>query len=400
MNIKLEINNYDHEGRGIAKYNGKIVFVPKTIKGEIVEANIIKEKKNYCVANVVNFLKTSNERINPACPYYDKCGGCNFLHMDYSLEEKIKVENVINILKKYASIDIFPKILKTDNECNYRNKITLKIENNKWGYYNSESHNFVQIENCQIAKKSINQIITDKKYLNIPSGTITIRSNYNDEIILKITTPNKYKIDINSLIKNNKIVGIIVNDKIFYGENSFIERVNHFLFKVNIDSFFQVNLDILNKIFDLIGKQNYQTVADVYCGVGTLGIAIKKDKLYGIEIVQDAVQDAIVNSKINKQNNNMFLLGDASKLEKINDKIDTIIIDPPRSGLNKKTLNTILNFNPANIIYMSCNPHTLARDLNVLKENYKIKDFYICEMFPRTKHVESVVLLYRKSLEK
>ena len=183
-----------------------------------------------------------------------------------------------------------------------------------------------------------------------------------------------------------------MNNKLIYGEDYYIEKVGKYLFKVNINSFFQINLNILSKVFDLISKDKYKTVVDLYCGVGTLGIALNKDKLYGIEIVPEAITDAIKNSEINKQNN-LYMLGDSSKISKIEDKIDCIIVDPPRSGLNNKTINNILKFNSKSIIYMSCNPITLARDLNILKEKYLVKKIYILNMFPKTKHVECVCFL-------
>ena len=392
MNIKLEINSFDHEGRGIGKYNNKVVFVPNAIPGEIVEIEIIKDKKTFSEGKIISYIKKSPKRIEASCPFYNKCGGCSFEHISIDDEKKVKTNNVINIIKKYANLDVLPIFIDSDKEYNYRNKIELKIENGNWGYYNSLSHNFVKINKCLIAKDSINRIIENKNYFDIKNGSIIIRCNYIDEIIIKIDTSDKYNIDIDNLIKNNKIVGIIVNNKLIYGEDYYIEKVGKYLFKVNINSFFQINLNILSKVFDLISKDKYKTVVDLYCGVGTLGIALNKDKLYGIEIVPEAITDAIKNSEINKQNN-LYMLGDSSKISKIEDKIDCIIVDPPRSGLNNKTINNILKFNSKSIIYMSCNPMTLARDLNILKEKYLVKKIYILNMFPKTKHVECVCFL-------
>lgn len=392
MNIKLEINSFDHEGRGIGKYNNKVVFVPNAIPGEIVEIEIIKDKKTFSEGKIISYIKKSPKRIEASCPFYNKCGGCSFEHISIDDEKKVKTNNVINIIKKYANLDVLPIFIDSDKEYNYRNKIELKIENGNWGYYNSLSHNLVRINKCLIAKDSINRIIENKNYFDIKNGSIIIRCNYIDEIIIKIDTSDKYNIDIDNLIKNNKIVGIIVNNKLIYGEDYYIEKVGKYLFKVNINSFFQINLNILSKVFDLISKDKYKTVVDLYCGVGTLGIALNKDKLYGIEIVPEAITDAIKNSEINKQNN-LYMLGDSSKISKIEDKIDCIIVDPPRSGLNNKTINNILKFNSKSIIYMSCNPMTLARDLNILKEKYLVKKIYILNMFPKTKHVECVCFL-------
>lgn len=394
MNTKVRIYNYDHEGKGISRIDNKIIFIPDSIEGELLDISITEDKNNYSIGKINNIIEPSPKRIKPKCPYYEKCGGCSYQHLPLSDEENIKTYLVKDIINKYTGIDINP-IFISSKEYNYRNKIELKIENSNWGYYNSNSHNLIPIDNCLLAKDSINNIIKSKDLFNIKEGTITIRSNYNDEILIKIESNDKVDINIDELTNKNKIIGIILNNKLIYGEDTFIQRIGGYLFKVNINSFFQINLDILKEVFKLISKDNLGNVADLYCGVGTLGIASKNSKLYGIEIIPEAIKNALDNSKLNKQNN-LYLLGDSSKIKEIKDHIDSIIIDPPRSGLNKPTLSNILDIKPNNIIYMSCNPITLARDLNELKEQYQIKEFYILNMFPRTKHIECLCFLERK----
>ena len=393
MNIKIE--KYDNSGRGIGYYNKKIIFVPGTIIGEIVNVDIIEEKDKYMIGKVNKVISPSTIRLTSKCPYYDKCGGCEFMHL--SIDEEIRIKtNILKELLERNNINV-PKIniIQSDNKYNYRNKITLKVLNNKFGYYNSGTHNFTKIDYCYLAKDSINNIIKSQNLFNILSGEITIKSNYNDEILIKITSNDSVNINIDKLINDNKIVGIIVNDKLIYGENEYIEKVNNYLFKVNINSFFQVNLNILEKISKLLNQKSYHNVVDLYCGVGTLGMFVNKDKLYGIEIVKEAVINASINAKINKQNN-MYMLGDSSKISKINSDIDCIIIDPPRSGLNKETIKNIITIKPDNLIYMSCNPITYVRDMQVLNKLYDVEEFYYLEMFPRTKHMECISLLHRK----
>lgn len=393
MNIKIE--KYDNQGRGIGYLNKKIVFVPNTVIGETVEIEIVEEKDKYIVGKVINVISPSTIRIKSKCPYYDKCGGCEFMHLSMDEELRIKT-NILTDLLKRNNIDV-PKInvIQSNNKYNYRNKITLKIVNNEFGYYNSGTHNFTKIDYCYLAKDSINNIIKSYNLFKVSSGEITIRSNYNDEILIKITSNEKVDVDIEKLINDNKIVGIIVNDKVIYGENDYIEKVNNYLFKVNINSFFQVNLNILEKIEKILHAKKYHNVVDLYCGVGTLGMFVNKDKLYGIEIVKDAVINASINAKINKQNN-MYMLGDSSKISKINSDIDCIIIDPPRSGLNKETMKNIVTIKPDNLIYMSCNPLTFVRDMQILNKIYKVDEFYYLEMFPRTKHMEVLCTLKKK----
>lgn len=391
MTTKLKINALDHQGNGISKIDNKVIFIPNTLPDEKVEVEITKDKKNYLEGKQVNIIESSPKRIESKCPYYQECGGCNYLHVDIKEEEKIKLDIVKDILKRYADLNINPTFISS-KENSYRNKVEFKIKDGNFGYYNASSHNFIKIEKCLLAKDAINELINDKELFNIQNGEIIIRCNYNNELLIKIITTDKYDINVDELTKKHKIVGIIVNNKLIFGEDSFIERIGGYLFKVNLNSFFQINLDILNEVFNIIKKENFGTVVDLYCGVGTLGMAVKKDKLYGIEIIPEAVKDAIKNAKINNQDN-LYMLGDSSKIKEIKDDIDTIIIDPPRSGLNKETLENVLNINPNNLIYMSCNPLTLARDLNLIKNSYEINDFYVLNMFPRTKHIECICLL-------
>lgn len=396
MNIKID--KYDNEGRGIGYYNNKIVFVPNTVIGETVKASIIQEKEKYILAKLDQVITPSSIRLQSKCPYYDKCGACSFMHISLDEELRIKHNNLKELFKRHNLNINDIKIIQSKEKYNYRNKITLKIKDNNFGYYNESSHDFIKIKYCYLAKDSINNIIKQQNLFNIKEGEITIRSNYNNEILIKIDTKEKPTINIEKLIQSNKIVGIIINNKTIYGENYYIEKINNYLFKVNINSFFQVNNNILEQISNILNKKTYNTIVDLYCGVGVLGTFINKQKCYGIEIIPDAITNAITNSKMNKQNN-LYMLGDSSNITKIKDKIDCIMIDPPRSGLNKETLKNIIKIKPQELIYMSCNPITLVRDLQILNNLYNIEETYMLEMFPRTKHVETIVKLVRKKLD-
>lgn len=392
MSINVKIDSLDHQGRGIAHHNGKVIFIPNTIPGEEAEIELIIEKKNYSIGKVIKYNVYSINRNKVKCPYYLNCGGCNISHFFYDKQIEFKTNNLINILSKYGNLNINPKIIELNNVFYYRNKITLKILNYKWGYYKEETHEFIEIKHCMIAKDSINKIIDNKKLFNIKDGEILIRSNYNDELLISINSNRNYEIDISNLRKENKIVGIIVNDKIVHGEDFFMEKINNYFFKVNYKSFFQINLNILEKVFEILGQKKYKTIIDLYCGVGTLGIPVKKEKLFGIEI-SSSVKDALYNAKLNKQSNNFYILGNAAKIKEIKDIIDMIIIDPPRKGSDIETLDYIIKSNSKELIYMSCNPVTLARDLNILKNHYKINDIYLLDMFPQTYHIETIVML-------
>ena len=393
-NIKIEKISYD--GKGIGYIDGKVAFVSNALPNEIVNAKIIKENKNYYECETQEIIEKSKNRIKPACPYFNECGGCSYMHVTHEDEVEYKVNALKEILKRNAAIDANVSTIISNNELGYRNKLSLKVENYEFGFYKEESHEFIKIDECLLASLAIRNIFKLKEYLKFKEGNILIRSNFNDEIIIKINSESSVDLNIEKLKEHIKLVGIIINKKVIYGEDYFIEQVHNYFYKVNINSFFQINLNILDKVINLLRKKEYNTVADLYCGVGTLGIPLKKQKLYGIEIVKEAVIDAIYNAKINKQDNK-YLLGSAEAINKINAKIDTIIIDPPRAGLNKKTLDFLINYQSDNLIYMSCNPMTLAKNLKSLSTVYNIEEVFYLDMFPRTKHIECVSVLSRKA---
>lgn len=392
-NIKIEKISYD--GKGIGYIDGKVAFVSNALPNEIVNAKIIKENKNYYECETQEIIEKSKNRIKPACPYFNECGGCSYMHVTHEDEVEYKVNALKEILKRNAVIDANVSTIISNNELGYRNKLSLKVENYEFGFYKEESHEFIKIDECPLASLAIRNIFKLKEYLKFKEGNILIRSNFNDEIIIKINSESSVDLNIEKLKEHIKLVGIIINEKVLYGEDFFIEQVHNYFYKVNINSFFQINLNILDKVINLLRKKEYNTVADLYCGVGTLGIPLKKQKLYGIEIVKEAVIDAIYNAKINKQDNK-YLLGSAEAINKINAKIDTIIIDPPRAGLNKKTLDFLINYQSDNLIYMSCNPMTLAKNLKSLSTVYNIEEVFYLDMFPRTKHIETICLMKKK----
>lgn len=402
MNIKnnVKVEKLDDFGRGIGYVDNKIIFIRDVMIGEVVDVNIIKETNKYYEGEVIKYIKKSNDRVNVSCPYYKFCGGCNILHMNYDNQIEYKKDKLKNILKKFSNLNIDIDVIKNKDVIGYRNKIELKIQDNRWGYYNSSTHNFVEIDKCLLAKDSINKVIENKKYINVNNGSITIRSNYNDEILLCIETKDKVDIDVDSLKKNIKLVGIIVNDDTFYGDNFFYEMINNKLFKVNYNSFFQINNYITKEMIKVINDNcKGKILLDLYCGVGFLGQAIdyEFDKIYGIELNRNSVIDAINNAKINKINNTYYMCGDSSKLiSNIKENIDTLIIDPPRSGLYKNMVNDVLNISSDKIIYVSCNPITLGRDINLLKEKYMVEKIYLLDMFSNTFHFESVCVLKLK----
>ena len=400
---KVTIENLDDFGRGIAHINNKVVFVENALPEEEVEIEIIKDKKSFSEAKVTKYLKFSKNRVESICPYFDACGGCNLLHLEFLNTLIFKQNKIKNLLKKHKlNYDKELEIFKNDNPIYYRNKVSLKIENGHLGYYEENTHKLLEIKECLMAKRSINEVIKNYKLLHLENAKLNIRSNYNDEILIIIEANAKeYNIELAKLKEKIKLVGIIYNNKTIYGENFFYERVNGKLFKVSYNSFFQINENITSKLFTLIENNldKDSIVLDLYSGVGTLGIVAssKAKTVYSIEIIKNAVLNGITNAKLNQKTNIKFMLGDVAKLvDKVNLAFDTIIVDPPRKGLDKKTREFILKKLPTKIIYVSCNPNTLMRDLKELESIYEIRDYKILDMFSYTYHVESFCVLKRK----
>ena len=400
MDKIVTIEKLDNFGRGIF-FEDKISFVSNALPGEEVKVSLIKETSKYKEYKADEIIKPSPKRIEYTCPYYLTCGGCQLGHMSYKDTIDFKLNKVKEILNKFKISYNDISIVDNPNPYNYRNKVELKCLNNKIGYYEYNTHTLTSISNCLIASNAINDAIKELSNLELEDCDIIIRSNYNDELLLWFKSNNKLNINRDMFSKDLKIASIILNNNVIYGEDHLIMKVDNYLFKCSYDAFFQINPYICEKISpyikDLIPSNS--TIADLYCGVGFLGVlaSSKAKKVYGIEIVENAIKDAIINAKINKIDNMYFMLGDVSNsFSKIEDNIDYLIVDPPRSGLDSTTINTIIENKINNILYMSCDPNTLARDLNVLQDYYNIRKIKCFDMFSYTYHVESICVLERK----
>ena len=401
--MNVEIVKFDNNGRGIGYLNNKIIFVPKTVPGDIVKIQVTLEKKDYLEGILVEILTPSKLRQKPICPYFDECGGCDLMHISLSESLEYKLKKVNDLLKRNKIDYEVTKIIKSKNAYNYRDKVTLKVVNNHIGFFCNDTHKLVKINYCYLCKDAINNLIKDLPLLNISNGEVVIRCNYNDELLLSVNSLDKIE-NIDTIVNNHKIVGIINNDKCVYGEDYFIDKINNYLFKVSYNSFFQINPFICSELFKLIEKYtvNSNNVLDLYSGVGTLSIVASNNskKVLGVEIVNNAVIDANLNKCLNRCENVDFICSDTKNiLNKITSDFDTLILDPPRSGVANKVLNKILEVKPNKIIYVSCNPNTLVRDLKLLESDYSIKGLKLLDMFPETEHVECIVLLSCKENE-
>ena len=406
--MEVVIEKMNHQAMGIAKINGKVVFIPKVIVGDIVDIDIIKEYKNYNIGRVNKIIKNGSKRVDVLCPYYDICGGCSISAYTYQDELEYKVNNVIDIFKR-NEIDIKPNIIKSDNRYGYRNKITLQVSNGIIGLYEEDSNKIVDVDKCLLVSDKLNEIIDIiKKNINVNKcNKIVIRDTYYGIMIIFYGSVNNEEV-IKYLDK--KVVSIYTYDnkyKCIYGEKYLYEMIGEYKYRISPDSFFQVNSRTVNKLYNkvveyAIKNEKKDNLVDLYCGTGTIGIYLSKyfNNIIGIELNKQAVEDAKENVKINSVNNIEFYAGDVGKI--INDQIkaDVIVVDPPRSGLDKRTKDILLKIKANKIVYVSCNPLTLARDIKELDNGYELGEITLVDMFPNTHHVESVCVLCRKILIK
>ena len=386
--LVVKIENLDHFGRGIAKVNNMPIFVENSLIDEEVEIVVTKEKKNYMEGIVRKYIKTSPLRVVSKCPYYDKCGGCDLLHLSYEEQLKYKENKVKEIIKKFSGLDCVNSIVGS-KQFNYRNKITLQV-NKDIGYFKKRTNDIIAIDKCLLVDDKINKIIKGLKKIDVSKvNKIVIRvTNLESMVVFYGNISNKIELDVDT---------IIINDKIIKGNGYIKENINDINFIISPTSFFQVNnigmINIYNKVLEYIDGGN---VLDLYCGTGTIGIYISKkaNKVLGIELNKEAIKDAIFNKKINNIYNIDFISGDVGTiLSQNNFKADIVIVDPPRSGLDNNSISNIIKIHPNKIIYVSCNPVTLARDLNILKEHYDVLEITPFDMFGNTYHVECVCLL-------
>ncbi|MGE5455864.1 MAG: 23S rRNA (uracil(1939)-C(5))-methyltransferase RlmD [Ignavibacteriales bacterium] len=396
--MKVTINNLDHQGRGIGKIDNKIIFIPNTLVDEVVDVDILKQKSKFLEGKVIDYIKQSEHRINPICPYFNNCGGCDLLHLKYEKQCEFKEDKVKNIINKYTRLDnVVRTIIPSENIYYYRNKVTFQVYK-KVGFYKEKSYVVVPIEKCYITNEKINNIIPYLNKLDLSKvDKIVVRCS--NKIMVVFYCEDIDREDVLYRL-SDYVDTIIINDEVIYGDGYITEKLGNLTFKISANSFFQVNtkqtINLYQKVLRYCDLSGNEKVLDLYCGTGTIGLYISDycKEVLGIDNVSEAIDDANENKKLNNKNNIKFLLGDSKdKISDIYFKPDIVIVDPPRVGLNKSVIESIIELKPSKVIYVSCDPMTLARDLNIFKENYNIVDITPVDMFPQTYHVESVTLL-------
>ena len=396
----MQIKKLDYEGRGIAKEENKVIFVPRALINEVVKTKVLKRNKSYEIHTIEEIIEKSPQRVESYCPFASKCGGCSYDIISYEDSLKYKKEGFKELLTK-NHIDISDiQIIPSHPSKNYRNKITLKVKKSQFGYYKEESHEFVPIKNCLLASPCIQNLLKDFSLLGLAEGEVTVRSNKNQELLLHLKSEKCPDIK-EELINKHKIAGIIWNNQVIYNNPFFFMRRNKILYKVRYSSFFQVNEYISEKIKEEVLKNlnEKDRVLDLYCGVGffSLPIAKKVEKVTGIEYNSQAIVDALYNASLNQIQNTTFHAGRVEDiLKSIPKSYNVVVLDPPRAGLDKKVREILNREKYKKIIYISCNPFTLVRDLKELKSIYQIEQIKLYDMFAYTKHIESMTIMTLK----
>ena len=384
-NYKVNIIDEDNIGNGICKIDNFIVFVKGALKDETIEITIKEIKKRFATAIIKRIIFPSSKRIIPKCKYYNQCGGCTFLHTTYDNERKIKLKYLEKLFNKKINY------IKNNHEYNYRNKVTLHVHDEKIGLYDEKTHQLCEVSNCMLLNPLINNKINEIKRFDLSSISEIMIRVINNKIMISVTSSKE---DIN--IKNIKCDSLYINNNLVKGEEYLIDEINNYKFTIYPNSFYQVNKEGMTNVYNI--AYNYlkkcENLLDLYCGTGTITIWMhdKADKVTAVEINKTAIKNAIINKELNNIDNIDFICNDAKNIK---GEYDTIIIDPPRNGMSIYVVD-YLNYSKAkNIIYISCNPNTLKRDLSYL-DKYEIVDISACDMFPRTKHVECICLLSHK----
>ena len=441
---EAEIVDYTSEGQGIAKIEGCVVFVPNAIVGEKCRIRIEKAAKTWAAGKIVELLEKSPHRINRACPVAKLCGGCAFHHLDYEEESRLKAERVRTCLNRIGgeALESVP-ILAAPTCQGYRNKAQYPVSAKKGkayaGFFRQGSHEVVENQRCLILPEecdAVKEIVIDyvnqyrvmpydeKAHKGLLRHIYVRRGAVSGQILVCLVLNGRQLPKAEVLIERLKRVKgfttlvVSVNERpgnavlgeefvTLYGPGYIEDTLCGLRFRLSPRSFYQVNHHQAQRLYEAAISRaeitKNDTVLDLYCGVGTITLAMAKaaGKVIGVEVIPQAVEDARDNAKRNGIDNAEFFCGDAGQaaleLEKQGISADVVVVDPPRKGLNADTIEALSRFAPRRIVYVSCDPATLARDVALLKERgYKLADVLAADLFPRCAHVETIVLLCRQ----
>ena len=444
--IILNITDITNEGSGVGKYDGMAIFVPLTAVDDTVKVKILKVKKSYAFGKLLEIITPSPDRITPDCPAFNQCGGCAFRHISYEAELKLKENKVYEAIKRIGGIDLTPMpIIFAGNSDRYRNKAQLPVASGgKAGFFAFHSHRIIPIDDCKLQPEEFRSIIKlceewiKKHNISIYSeenGKGLLRHIYlrkaekTDEIMVVLIINGNDVPFIEELVSNlqnllgdslkslqlninKKNTNVILGEecKVIFGDTYITDILCDVKVRLSPLSFYQVNRNMAEKLYRKAAEYanpKDKNLLDLYCGAGTIGLSMASisKSVIGVEIIPEAIKDAEFNAQINGIKNTRFICGDAAeaaeKLAEENIKTDIVIVDPPRKGCSPELIETISKtFAPERVVYVSCDPATLARDIKIFnKSGYKLVEYTPCDLFPRTSHVETVALLSRQKVD-
>jgi len=444
--IQGEIIDINHEGSGVVKFEGYTIFTEGGTLGDKVILEVTESKKNYSLGKTLKIIEPSKYRVDAECDISEYCGGCSLRGLDYRIQLEYKTNKVKNDIRRIGGLEdvVIRDTIGMKNPDRYRNKVQIPvgIENGKAviGFYRKGSHNIININTCRIqhevADKAVKVIRKYIEEFNVdPYGEktgrglirhIIVKNSFRtgDTMVILVTNGNilPHSDELVKMLKSEipKLKSVIQNintkrtnlimgtkSKVIFGEERILDYIGELKFYISAESFFQVNpvqTEVLyNKALEYADLNGNETVFDIYCGIGTISLflAKKAKKVYGIESVNQAIKDAKENAKLNRINNVEFYSGNAEEvfpnLHKEGVRADVVVVDPPRKGCDPRVIDTIIKMKPEKVVYVSCNPSTLARDLKILSENgFKIEEVQPVDMFPHTPHIECVIGMQRK----
>ena len=439
--LTLEITGYTAEGMGVARWEGRVVFIPGTILGERWEVQLLKVKTNVAWGRAVRLLAPSPERVELDCPLAGRCGGCQYRHMTYEEELRAKRQRVQDALTRVGGVSLeLPQVLGAENPLRYRNKVQFPVAQEKRGlavgYYRSRSHDVLDVDDCLLQPETVTTLrLAFKGWMEryrVPAydeGTcqglirhLYVRTNQAGEALccvvangtrlphapelvqsLRQAAPTLAGLVLNTNTKDTNVI-LGPNYRTIWGRDFLEERLCGMTFRLSVPSFFQINRAQTERLYaqalEFAGLTGQETVLDLYCGIGTISLALaqRAGQVIGAEIVPEAVQDAQANAARNQVSNARFLCGDAGEaafqLAAEGVRPQVICVDPPRKGLAPEVPEILASMAPERIVYVSCDPATLARDVKRFGElGYPAVKSQAVDLFPRTAHVETVVLL-------
>lgn len=440
----VTVEGYTHEGDGVAHIDGRVVFIKGALSGEQCEIKILKDGKNIVYARLEKLLAPSPSRIAPQCPNFGKCGGCDFLHMDYAEELRLKLRRVEDALRRIGGLNVkVTGIVGADSIVNYRNKAIYAVGKSEGraitGFFRERSHDIVPTEKCLIqtdvsdrasaavrrwmdrycvpayneelrsgvvrhvfcryafaVKKALVTVVSYEKTLPHPEALV-------GEIRRRCPETAGVVLNVNRTRGNTVLTGEFLT---LWGDDFIVDELNGLKFKLSPRSFYQINSAQAEKLYgkalEYAALTGSETVLDLYCGTGTITLIMAGRVKYavGAEIVEAAISDAWENAAMNGIENVDFIYadaGDAARELKTKGVLpDVVVVDPPRKGLSPTVIDTVSDLSPARVVYVSCDPATLARDLKIFEtKGYKAVEATAFDMFPRCAHVESIVLMSR-----